>query len=142
MKKMLDLNVHNITAMGSLLLILTSAVILLNHIHHLQKQLTLHIIKYIKVFSNKPDSFRQFVVSFAGPLDFNREIMEFQLLFLFSFVLGSAFREDKVSSLNKFKGVFAQRHSFMKATNRRHALIFETENIQSRCHNEQLKKHI
>ena len=27
--------------------------ILLNHIHHLQRQLTLHINKYIKVFSDK-----------------------------------------------------------------------------------------
>ena len=51
-----------------------------------------------------------------GRLDFNREIMEFQLLFLFSFVLGSVFHEDKVSSLDKIEGVFVQRHSFMKAT--------------------------
>ena len=36
--------------------------IFLNHIHHLQKRLTLHIIKYIKLFSFKPDSFRQFFV--------------------------------------------------------------------------------
>ena len=41
--------------------------------------------------------------------------MEFQL-FLFSFILRSVFHEDKVSSLNKVEGVFAQRHSFMKAT--------------------------
>ena len=55
-----------------------------------------------------------------GRLDVNREIMGFQLLFLFSFVLESAvFHEDKVSSLNKLEGVFAQRHSFMKATYRR-----------------------
>ena len=54
-------------------------------------------------------------------LDFNREIIEFQMLFLFSFVLGSVFHEDKDSSLNKFEGVFAQRHSFMKATYRRYA---------------------
>ena len=54
-------------------------------------------------------------------LDFNREIMEFQLLFLFSFVPGSVFHEDKVSSLNKFMGVFTQRHSFMKATYRLYA---------------------
>ena len=38
-------------------------------------------------------------------LDFNREIMEFQPLFPFSFVLGSVFHEDKVSSLSKFEGV-------------------------------------
>ena len=44
--------------------------------------------------------------------------MEFQLLLLFSFVLGSVFHEDKVSSLNKLEGVFAERHSFMKATYR------------------------
>ena len=56
-----------------------------------------------------------------GRLDFNREIMEFQPLFPFSFVLGSVFHEDKVSSLNKFEGVFAQRHSFMKATYRLYA---------------------
>ena len=47
--------------------------------------------------------------------------MEFQLLFLFSFALGSVFHEDKVKSLNKFEGVFAQRHLFMKATYRRYA---------------------
>ena len=40
---------------------------------------------------------------------------------LFSFVLGSVFHEEKVSSLNKFEGVFAQRHSFMKTTYRRWA---------------------
>ena len=63
--------------------------IFLNHIHSLQKQLNLHYIK----------------------------IMAFQLLFLFSFVLESAvFHGDEVSSLNKLEGVFAQRHSFMKAT--------------------------
>ena len=63
--------------------------------------------------------------SFAAErrLDFNRERMKFQLLSLVSFVLGSAgVHEDKVSSLNKFEEVFAQRHSFMKATLR------ETEN--------------
>ena len=42
------------------------------------------------------------------------------LLFLFSFLLGSVFHEHKVSSLNMFEGVFAQRHSFMKATYRCH----------------------
>ena len=88
--------------------------ILLNHIHHLQKQLTLHIIKHIKVFS---DNFRQFVVSFAAERKarfqpWNSGIL---LLFLFLFVLGSVFHEDEVSSLNKFEGVFAQGHSFMKA---------------------------
>ena len=50
-----------------------------------------------------------------GRLDFNREIIAFQLLFLFSFVLESAvFHENEVSSLNKFEGAFAQRHSFMR----------------------------
>ena len=47
--------------------------------------------------------------------------MDFQLLFLFSFVLGSVFHEDKVSSLSKFERVFTQRHSFMKATYGRYA---------------------
>ena len=32
--------------------------------------------------------------------------------FLFSLVLGSVFHEYKVSSLSKFEGVFARRHSF------------------------------
>ena len=37
--------------------------ILLNHIHYSQpKHLTLHVIKYIKVFPDKPNNFRQFVV--------------------------------------------------------------------------------
>ena len=37
-----------------------------------------------------------------GRLDFNLEIMAFQLLFLFSIVLENAvFHEDEVSSLNK-----------------------------------------
>ena len=40
------------------------------------------------------------------------------MLFLFSFVLGLVFHEDKVSSLSKFEAVFAQRCSFMKATYR------------------------
>ena len=39
--------------------------------------------------------------------------MEFQLLFLFSFVLGSMFHEDKVSSPNKFEEVFAQSQSYL-----------------------------
>ena len=54
--------------------------ILLNHIYHLQKQLTLHIIKYIKVFSDKPDisDSLSLVLLLNGRLDFNREIMEFQ----------------------------------------------------------------
>ena len=56
-----------------------------------------------------------------GRLDFNRGVMEFQLLFLFSFVLGSVFYEDKVSSLNEFEGVFAQKRSFVKATYHRYA---------------------
>ena len=84
--------------------------ILLNYIHHLQKQLTLHIIKCINVFSDKPDSL-SLVSLLNGRLDFNREIIKFQLLFLFYFVLGSVFHEDKVSSLNKFEGDFAQSHS-------------------------------
>ena len=45
------------------------------------------------------------VLLLNGRLDFNLEIMEFQLLFLFSFILGSVFHEDKVSSLNKFERV-------------------------------------
>ena len=53
--------------------------------------------------------------------------MEFQPLFPFSFVLGSVFYEDKVSSLNKFEGVFAQGNSFMKATYRFYVQIFETD---------------
>ena len=55
--------------------------ILLTHIHHLQKQLTLHIIKYIKVsVSDKPDisDSLSLVLLLNGRLDFNREIMEFQ----------------------------------------------------------------
>ena len=54
--------------------------ILLNHIYHLQKQLTLHIIKYIKVFSDKPDisDSLSLVLLLNGRLNFNREIMEFQ----------------------------------------------------------------
>ena len=60
---------------------------ILFYLHHLQKQLTLHINKYINVFSDKPEC--------------TTEIMAFQLLFLFSFVLESAvFNENKVSSLN------------------------------------------
>ena len=85
--------------------------ILLNHIHHLQKQLTLYFIKYIKVFSDKPNNFRQFVISFAAERT-HHEIMEFQLLFLFSFVLGLVCHKDKVSSLSKFEAVFAQRCYF------------------------------
>ena len=46
------------------------------------------------------------VLLLNGRLDFNCEIMEFQLLFLFSFVLGSVFHEAKVSSLIKFEEVF------------------------------------
>ena len=61
------------------------------------------------------------VLLLNGRLDFNREIMEFQLLFLFSLVLGSVFHEDKVSSLNKFEEVFTQRHSLLKASYRRYA---------------------
>lgn len=63
-----------------------------SHIHHLQKQITLNSNKYIKVFTDKPDNFSRFAVSFAAELtkDFNRESMEFQLLSPFSFVLGSA----------------------------------------------------
>ena len=38
----------------------------------------------------------------------NREKMAYQALFLFSFVLRWVFHEDKVSSLPKFAGVFAQ----------------------------------
>ena len=78
--------------------------ILPNHIHHLQKQLTLDIIKYIKVFTDKPDILL-LVLLLNGRLDFNREIMEFHLFmffFLYPFVLGSVFHEDKVSSLNRF----------------------------------------
>ena len=72
---------------------------------------------YIKVFSHKPDNFSlSLVLLLNGRSDFNREITEFQLLFLFSFVLGSVFHEGEVSSLNKFQGDFAQRHSFMKVT--------------------------
>ena len=44
------------------------------------------------------------VLLLNGRLDFNREIMEFQLFCLFSFVLGSVFHEHKVSLLNKFEG--------------------------------------
>ena len=69
-----------------------------------------------------------------GRPDFNREIKEFQLLFLFSFVRGSVLHKIKVSSLNKFEGVSAQRHSFLKATYRRYAYIFETENYVSYGH--------
>ena len=87
-----------------------------------RKKITLHIrIKYIKVFSDQPDNSssdsldgRKPVLLLNGRLNFNREIIEFQPLFPFSFVLGSMFQEDKVSSLNKFEGVFAQRHSFMR----------------------------
>ena len=63
------------------------------------------------------------VLLLNGRLDFNHEIMECQILFLFSFVLGSVFHKDKVSSLKKFEGarVFAQRHLLMKATYRRYA---------------------
>ena len=77
------------------------------------------MIKYIKVFSNKPDNFRQFSLVFQlnGGVDFNHD-MKIQLLFLYSYVLGSVFHEDKVSSLIT-EGVFAQRRSFMKATYRR-----------------------
>ena len=84
----------------------------LNHIYHLQRQLILHINKYIKVFSDKPERMTGSV---------KREIMAFQLLFPFSFILKSVvFHEDEVSSLNKPEGSsFAQRHSFMKATYRR-----------------------
>ena len=60
------------------------------------------------------------VLLLNGRLDFKREIMEFQLLFLFSLVLGSVIHEDKFSSLNKFEGIFVQRCSFMKATYRRY----------------------
>ena len=61
------------------------------------------------LFSDKHDNFRQFVFSFDAQRTFNRESMEFQLLFLFSFFLGSVFHEDKDSSLNKFEGFFSQR---------------------------------
>ena len=94
--------------------------ILLNHIHYLQKQLTLHVIKYVKVSPTILNSL-SLVLLLNGRLDFNLEIMEFQLLFLFSFILGSVFHEDKVSSLNKFERVLTQRHSFMKATYRHYA---------------------
>ena len=47
--------------------------ILLNYIHHLEKQLTLHIIKYINFFSDKPDSL-SLVSLLNGRLDFNRGI--------------------------------------------------------------------
>ena len=50
-------------------------IFLLNHIHHLQKQLTLHIIKYIKVFSDKPDNL-SLVLLLNGRVDFKRVIME------------------------------------------------------------------
>ena len=80
---------------------------------------------YIKqVFSDQPtnptvsDSLLSGLLLY-GRLDFNGEIMEFQL-FLFSFVLESVFHGDEVSSLNKLEGaVFAQGHSFIKATYRR-----------------------
>ena len=45
------------------------------------------------------DSF-SLVLLLDGGLYFNREIMEFQPFVLFSFVLGSMFHEDKVSSLD------------------------------------------
>ena len=89
--------------------------ILLNHIHHLQKQLTLHIIKSTLRFSSTNSTISDslsLVLLLNGRLDFNREIMAFHLLFLFSFVPGSMFHEDKVSSLSKFERVSAQRHSF------------------------------
>ena len=53
--------------------------------------------------------------------------MEFQALFPFSFVLGLVFNEDKVSSLNKFEGGFAEGNSFMNATYRFCVKIFETD---------------
>ena len=66
-----------------------------------------------KVFSDKPNSFRQFVVRFVAERTirfFDREIMEFQLLFLFSFVLGLVFyKNDSPDEV-----VFAQMHSCMK----------------------------
>ena len=74
-------------------------IILLNHVHHLQKQLTLHIIKYIQRFSPTISDSLLLVLLLNGRLDFNREIIEFQLLFIFLFVLGSVFHEDKASSL-------------------------------------------
>ena len=58
--------------------------------------------------------------------------MAFHLLFLFSFVHESeVFHEDEVSSLNKLEGVYAQKHSFMKATYcRKHGKYrFETDEI-------------
>ena len=68
--------------------------ILLNHIHHLQNgYLPYILLSIIKVFSDKPDNFRQFVVSFAAERQ-TRFQPEFQLLFLFSFVLGSVFHES------------------------------------------------
>ena len=65
------------------------------------------MFKYIKVYSNKPDNFRQFVVRFVA-----ERTTRFQpsnngisavVSDLFLFVLGSVFHEDKVSSLNKFE---------------------------------------
>ena len=56
------------------------------------------------------------VLLLNGRLDFNSEIMEFQLLFLFSFIFGSVFHELKI----KFQ-FLQKRHSFMKATYRRYA---------------------
>ena len=72
--------------------------------------------EYIKAFFDKLNNFRQFIVSLAAEqmTRFQPEMMGFQLLFLFSFVPGSVFQEDKVSSLSlsKFERVFAQWHSF------------------------------
>ena len=66
-----------------------------------------------KVFSDKPNSFRQFVVRFVAEWTIrfcDREIMVFQLLFLFSFALGLVSHKNASPD----KGVFAQRHSYMK----------------------------
>ena len=123
--------------------------ILLNHIHHLQKQLTLHIIKSTN--STISDSL-SLVLLLNGRLDFNRERMEFQLLLLFSFVPGSVFHEDKVSSLSKFERVLRTK-AFISVKAQLITITsnwtFETENyvqlrsswiIQSHWHNEQKRR--
>ena len=46
--------------------------------------------------------------------------MEFQLLFLFSFFLGSVFHEDKDSSLNKLEGCFFFAQRLLVAASRKY----------------------
>ena len=83
---------------------------------------TLSILRFSPTNPTILDSL-SLVLLLNGRLDFNRELMEFQPLFPFCFVLGSVFHEDKVSSLNKFGGAFAKRNSFtcMKASYRFYA---------------------